>query len=191
MVPAAKATVRSNRTYPAKLDRYPKWTTGWTFNPVGYGLIVGSNPTRSSNYFAANLPAPCGIFVATDFDLSSYIKTYVRYRTDHTSVAQWKSTTLRKWSAQVRILSGVPTYGCSIIPGGPEPASKTGSKGFDSSHPCQHRSVSMCLQGCYIDPKTFKCRSCGRSLQQVMDALKVPEKDQESTINWLIYRQYQ
>lgn len=49
----------------------------------------------------------------------------------------------------------------------------------------------MCLQGCYIDPKTLKCRSCGRTLKQLMDALHVPKADQEHTINWLIYRQYQ
>ena len=49
----------------------------------------------------------------------------------------------------------------------------------------------MCPNGCLMDAETFKCRICGKPLQQVMDDLKVPKSDQEHTINWLIYRQYQ
>jgi len=49
----------------------------------------------------------------------------------------------------------------------------------------------MCQRGCTIDPKTLCCRVCGATLKQVMDHLKVPQADQEHTINWLIYRQYQ
>lgn len=49
----------------------------------------------------------------------------------------------------------------------------------------------MCRVGCVIDPKTRLCRVCGTPLSEIMNRLKVPQKDQEHTINWLIYRQYQ
>jgi len=49
----------------------------------------------------------------------------------------------------------------------------------------------MCSGGCHIDPKSYRCRTCNRTLNQIMNALHVPKADQEHTINWLIYRQYQ
>lgn len=49
----------------------------------------------------------------------------------------------------------------------------------------------MCPNGCIIDSETYACKVCKRPLKEIMDAYKVPEKDQEHTINWLIYHQYQ
>ncbi len=49
----------------------------------------------------------------------------------------------------------------------------------------------MCPTGCYIDPDTRRCRTCNKTLHEIMNVLEVPKADQEHTINWLIYRQYQ
>ena len=51
--------------------------------------------------------------------------------------------------------------------------------------------MSDCQGRCFIHTKTLRCTTCGKSLEEAMEHLKVPTKDQAHTINWLKSRRHE